>query len=228
MLGRLVFATAAILLSSCSLAPTVSPVPSTEPAGTSTASPPPAASVDPILAIATGPWRRQPVRPPPGMTDPVEAACRAAEPRIGSLPVAVADVRGQSQVTLVFADGPSGYACWSALDHPDAARVVVLKPPAKPVDGIDVAFYELVPGPGGERSLIVGRLGPVSKPHKTLGGPIPARIIAGFTNETFVWAAYADPWYAMWWPGAEASDGIAITNSRNEVITSVQADLPAR
>jgi len=227
MVGRLALVTAAILLASCGATPTVSPGPSTETAGPSASSSRPNATLDPILAVATGPWRRQPVRPSPGMTEPVEAACRAAEPGIGELPVALADLRGQSQVTLVFADGPSGYACWSVLDQSAEATVVVLKAPAKPVDAIDVAHYALVPGPDGGRSLIIGRIGPISHPRQTLGGPTPARIIAGFTNETFVWATYADPWYAMWWPGAEQSDGIAVTNTRNEVIASVQADLPA-
>jgi hypothetical protein len=160
------------------------------------------------------------------MTDAVEDACRRSEPAIKALPVALADVRGESAVTLVFANGASGYACWSLLSQPADVTVVRLEAPAKPVDGIDVAHYELIRG-NRERSMVIGRVGPISKPRTSLGGPVPARIVAGFTNETFVWAAYADPWYAMWWPGAELTDGIAIVNGRNEVLTTVKPELPA-
>src|SRR5829696_7657031 len=185
----------AILVAGCGPSPSPTGTSSTEAATSSAASASPRASVDPIVAIATGPWRRQPVQPTADMTDAVEAACRTAEPGIGHLPVALVDLRGRSQLTLVFADGPSGYACWSVLEQPAEAIVVRLEAAAKPVDGIDVALYALAAGPDVEQSRVIGRVGPITRPRKTLGLPIPARVIAGFTDETFVWATYTDPWY---------------------------------
>src|SRR5215211_9091117 len=106
MLRQFAFAAVVVVASACGVSP--SPTASSSTNAESSSAPVSAApSIDPIVAIATGPWRRQPVQGTTDLSEPVEAACRTSEPAIGRLPVALADLRGQSLATLIFADGPS-------------------------------------------------------------------------------------------------------------------------
>jgi hypothetical protein len=209
-----------------SASPTLS---SGEPIPTDTAStlPEPEATATPDLVteLATGAWRRKPVGAPTGFAAAHEAGCRAALPAIGTQPLAVVDLRGEDLLTLVFGDMTAGHACWATLDDPaNPLEVRPLDVIAGAPDGIDLSLYEAIDLGGTIRTFAIGRVGPLSEPREVLGDQNPAFVIAGFDDETFVWGAFANSWYAMWWPGVDQSDGVAITNGRNEVLDSTESD----
>jgi hypothetical protein len=192
-------------------------------AGSST----PAPTEDLVLAIASGPWRQRPVEAGPAFRQPFEDGCRAAEPAIAALSVAVVDIRGGGLVTVVFGDTTSGFVCWSALEAPATpleVRSLGVVPAA--ADGIDAILYDHDRVGGASRVVAIGRVGPLSEPRPVLGDQNPARVIAQLGGEEFIWAAFGGGWYSLWWPGVEPTGGIAVTNGRNEVLVSVEPAFP--
>jgi hypothetical protein len=173
--------------------------------------------------LALGPWRSHPIPTAAEGIAPLEAACREAEPDIGDLPLAVADLRGVRLATLVFGgDASAGYACRLDVENPTVPfGVLALPGPDTPADGIDAAWYGSIDDPDASRMIAIGRVAPISQPRQTLGGTVPANVIAGLDGERFVWATYANGWYALWWPTIEPVLGISVVNSRNEVLDSV-------
>jgi hypothetical protein len=210
----------AALLASCGSAPSATPTPTLEPSSAPTPTPTAQIAVD----LALGPWRSHPIPIASEVIAPLEAACREAEPAIGDLPLAVADLRGVRLSTLVFGDDTSdGYACRMDVESPSPPiGILALDVPDGPADGIDTAWYGSIVEPDATRMVAIGRVGPISQPHQTLGGPIPSSVVAGLDGERFVWATYANGWYALWWPTIEPVLDIAVLNSRNEVLDSVE------
>jgi hypothetical protein len=214
---------AALCLAACGGELTQSSDGGTSSPGTSaTTTPTPGPTEDVVLSIARGPWRQHPVGATPELSRPFEDGCRASEPAIAGLPVAVIDLRGDELVTVIFGDATTRYACWSLLDSPEAAlEVRLLEPASGPADGIDAALYEPLQLAAATRVVLVGRVGPMSQPRQVLGDQIPARVIAQLGDEAFIWAAFDRGWYAMWWPGVDPTESVAVTNGRNEVLASV-------
>jgi hypothetical protein len=70
------------------------------------------------------------------------------------------------------------------------------------------------------------RVGRISQPHQFLGDQVPARVIAQLGSEVFIRAAFDRGWYAMWWPGVDPTESVALTNGRNEVLASVVPAFP--
>jgi hypothetical protein len=197
------------------------------PGTTATTTPTPGPTEDLVQSIARGPWRQHPVGPTPDVSRPFEDGCRASEPAIAGLPVAVIDLRGDELVTVIFGDQTSGYVCWSLLDTPAAPlEVRALEPGTGPGDGIDAALYEPLQIAGATRVVLVGRVGPISEPRQVLGDQIPAKVIAQLGDEAFIWAAFDRGWYTMWWPGVDPTESVAVTNGRNEVLASVVPMFP--
>ena len=196
------------------------PTPSASPASTESATPTPSADV--AVELALGPWRSHPIPTTDEAIASLEAACREAEPAIGELPLAVADLRGVRLATLVFGDASHGYACRIDVENPSPPiGVLALPVPDSPADGIDAAWYGSIDDPDASRMLAIGRVAPISQPRQTLGAPTPANVVGGLQGERFVWASYANGWYALWWPTIEPLLDIAMLNSRNEVLDSV-------
>ena len=161
------------------------------------------------------------------MSLPFEDGCRASEPGIGELPVAVVDLRGDELVTVVFGDATAGYVCWSLLDSPAAPlEVRALDVAAGPADGIDAVLYEPLQIGEATRVVLIGRVGPLSQPRQVLGDQNPDKVIAQLGDEAFIWAAFDRGWYAMWWPGVDPTQSVAVTNGRNEVLASVVPAFP--
>ena len=229
-LPRVLLAALVIVPVACG-GPVASPAPAAPTDPPVTEGPPateePTATPDLVTSLATGAWRRKPVGAPLGFVSEIEAACRAALPTTRTQPLAVTDLRGEHLATLVFGDMATGSACWATLDAPDTpveARELTFEPGAP--DGIDVVLYEPVEAGGTVRTFLIGRVGPMSEPRPVLGDQNIAQVIAGFDNETFVWGAFANGWYAMWWPGNDHTDGVAATNGRNEVLDSANPAPP--
>jgi hypothetical protein len=61
----------------------------------------------------------------------------------------------------------------------------------------------------------------MSQPRQVLGDQVPARVIAQLGDEAFIWGAFDRGWYAMWWPGVDPTESVAVTNGRNEVLAGV-------
>src|SRR5690349_3969914 len=108
-------ATLGVALSACGGASESPPVGATAPA-----TDPPIATVpaDPALAAAIGPWRRVPFKADAAFAAPYAAACAAAEPTIGTTPVAVVDVRGNGWIAVLFASTNAAYLCRTTVDDP--------------------------------------------------------------------------------------------------------------
>jgi hypothetical protein len=70
-------------------------------------------------------------------------------------------------------------------------------------NGIDAALQEPLQLTAATRVVLIGRVGPMSQPRPVL------------------WAAFDRGWYAMWWPGVDPTQSVAVTNRRNEVLASV-------
>jgi len=175
--------------------------------------------------LALGPWRSHPIPTTADGIASLEAACRKAEPGIGDLPLAVADLRGVRLATLVFGDASHGYACRTDVENPSPPiGVLALPVPDIPADGIDTAWYGSIDDPDASRMIAIGRVAPISQPRVTLGSSTPANVVAGLDGERFVWATYANGWYALWWPTIEPVLDIAVLNSRNEVLDSVEPE----
>jgi hypothetical protein len=180
-----------------------------------------------VESLIRGDWRRHPVEPPADLIAALEPGCLNEDPAIGQLPVALVDLRGEELATVVFGDETAGYACSSGLEDPAATpEVRALVVPPVPEDGVEVLVYEVVESPGPTRILLIGRVGPLSQPRPVAGSHIATQVIAGFDDETFVWGSFASGWYAMWWPGVQATDGVAATNARNEVLAGAVPSLP--
>lgn len=210
------------LVTACASTPSANPSPTPEASPSAAPTPTPTAEVEVNLAL--GPWRSHPIPTTDGTVAALEAACREAEPAIGDLPLAVADLRGVRLATLAFGgDASDGYACRLDVENPSAPiGVLALDVADGPADGIDTAWYGSIDDPDATRMVAIGRVGPISQPHQTLGGPVPSSVVAGLQGERFVWATYANGWYALWWPTIEPVLDIAVLNSRNEVLDSVE------
>jgi hypothetical protein len=125
--------------------------------------------------------------PGPGRSRPFEDGCRASEPAIAGLLVAVIDLRSDELVTVIFGDATTGYACWSLLGSPEAPlEVRLLEPASGPADGIDAALYEPLQLAAAMRVVLIGRVGPMSQPREVLGDQVPARVIAQLGDEAFI------------------------------------------
>lgn len=215
-----------VLVGACGAATTptggASTTPSAAEPSEAGATPEPAATAE-IEAILRGDWRRLPLDPRSfaGMAR-LDATCRAAEPAIGSLPLAVTDARGGGRLVLVYASLPTSAAweCRASLDAATAAEVDVLALQAsgEPLGDadIDVRHYEAVEH-GGETAIVaVGRIGRLAD-----------EAIAQFdTDESYIYASIGGGWWAMWWPGTEGINGIGATDTHNVVIGSAQPVLP--
>jgi hypothetical protein len=218
----------ALVLAACG--GTASPVPSGTPRETlgplitqeppTDAPPTVAPSDDLVTGLAKGPWRRKPVAAPPSFWSAAAASCRVGNDFLDDLQPVVVDVRGEERLTIVYAGAAGAAVCWTGIGSlAGSAALMRLEVPATAADGIDVRYYGPPPGETSS-TLAIGRLGPMSQPANVLGDQNVASVIAGFDDETFVWAAFANSWYAMWWPSTDPTDGIATVNGRNEVLAT--------
>ena len=209
---------AAILLAGCGAdVPPRTAAPSAgEPAPRTTeASPAAEASSTPSPSDpVTGTFRRGGVPVPPELLADAVSACRAiptppyAE-EIGSRPVVVSDLRGESIVIVVFA-GPGGATgCRARLgdDAPVASLFAVDAGPDGPLDEgqITLASYELDDDGGSQRTIAVGRY-----------GDRVVKVRAGFDDDTYVTSSTDNGWYAMWWQGTIRPAVIVAADNRNE------------
>ena len=226
--GRLALLLATLLLAGCmeaTVGPTdLSSAPPASPDATDVASPRPTpAPTLGIEAVLRGDWRRIPVDPREyEAVGFVDASCRAAEPAIGSLPLANIDARGLGRLVLIYASGPTSAAweCRAAVDAQTAADVVViaLQESGEPIadEAIDTRHYEAVELGDQSGIIAVGRIGLLAD-----------EAIAQFnSDETFVYASIGGLWWVMWWPGSEAINGVAATDTHNQVIGETRPELP--
>jgi hypothetical protein len=163
----------------------------------------------------TGSFRRGGVPVPPDLLTTVVAACKAlptpayAE-EIGSRPVAVADLRGDSVVVAVFAGGDGATGCRAALgeDGPQASLFAVDAADVPLAEGaITLGAYELDEDGPGERTLAVGQY-----------GDRVVKVRAGFDDDTYVTSSMDNGWYAMWWHGSVRPAVIVGADNRNEAM----------
>jgi len=168
---------------------------------------------DPALAAAIGPWRRVPFKADEAFGAPYVAACAAAEPKIGRMPVAVVDVRGSGWIAVLFAGAKAAYLCRTTVDdpsHPLEIRPIVV--PAGTITGteIDLALWTSVQVATERATYAVGRV-----------GPDPADVIGGFVDQSFVFATHANGWWVAWWPPQPDSDGFAAVDRGHVVLNNV-------
>jgi hypothetical protein len=170
---------------------------------------------DPTLAAAIGPWRRNPFKADPAFGAPFEAGCRSAEPAIGAIPRVVLDVRGNGWITLLFADDANAFLCRATLDdpgHPLEVRHIDVPTATLADNGIDLALWTQVDIPPDTYTFAVGRV-----------GPVPADVIGGFVNETFVFATHTNGWWVAWWPPQPKCDGFSAVDGGHLVMGNVKA-----
>jgi hypothetical protein len=217
-------AAAAVALAGCTgVGPTDAPAtpPPTADANPVAATPEP---TDPIEAIIDGDWRRVPVDPTKSSRmDPVDRACRAAEPEIGLVSIADVDARGQGRLILVYASGPSG-AAWTCLatvaaGEAPSVSVVRLEASAGPIgdDELDAVDYRVTEFSDGLQAVVlIGRVGAHG-----------VKVITQFDgDESFIYGSKGDGWYAAWWPGSRSIGHVSMTDIHNFVITGIEPALP--
>ena len=169
---------------------------------------------DPTLAAALGAWRRVPFKADPAFGAPFADGCRAAEPTIGTTPVAVVDIRGRGWITVLFASDTAAYLCRTTVadpGHPLEVRAVAVPSGTISGDQIDLALWTTVRISPETITYAVGRV-----------GPDPAEVIGGFIDQTFVFATHASGWWVAWWPPQAASDGFAAVDHGHVVLNNVE------
>ena len=169
---------------------------------------------DPALAAALGPWRRVPYQADPSFGVPFVAGCRAAEAGIGSMPAKVVDVRGRGWITALFASDTAAFLCRTTVDdptHPVEVRAVAVPGGSVVGDQIDLALWTGVRIAPETITYAVGRV-----------GPVPAEVIGGFVDQTFVFATHENGWWVAWWPPQAASDGFAAVDNSHLVLNNVK------
>jgi hypothetical protein len=181
-----------------------------------------ATSADPgeaIEAVMRGEWRRVPVDPRGDATGRVDATCRAAEPRLSGLPVALIDSRGQGHLLLVYATDPESpaFECLADVDATTAAAVSVtaLQEAGEPIadEAIDIVRYAVLDPDGTPRVVLVGRTGRAA-----------VYVVADLNDETYVYGTRGGGWYAMWWPGAVAMLSVASLDTHHLVLGSAHGE----
>lgn len=182
----------------------------------------PGATVD-VGGLLSGDWRRLPFDPRTSSDIPrLDATCRAAEPAIAGLPVALTDARGRGRLQFVYATDPTSAAweCRIGLDAATAAdaEVVALQAGGEPIadDEIDARHYETLPLGAETGTVLVGRIGRLAD-----------EAIGQFdADETYIYAAIGGGWWSMWWPGTDVVNGVGATDTHNVVIGEVKPVLP--
>jgi hypothetical protein len=168
---------------------------------------------DPSLAAALGPWRRVPFKADPAFGIPFIAGCKGAEAAIGDTPAVVVDVRGRGWITAVFASDSAAFLCRTTVDDP--TDPVEVRPMAVPTgslaqDGIDLALWTEVQSGAETITYAAGRV-----------GSLPAEVIGGFVDQSFVFGTHANGWWIAWWPPQVASDGFAAVDQGHVVLNNV-------
>ncbi len=166
-------------------------------------------------AAALGPWRRGPVQPSPALAAAAENACRAQE-AVGSLPLAVADARGEGRMVLVFAGPDAAALCHVAVTEDggttaDARPVAGFETAETPGEGkLGLRDVEVVNDTAGAWTVVVGQVDEA------------ANTVEVSFDADAAWAktSMRDGWYAIWWPGADRALAVASVDRRNTVIDS--------
>jgi hypothetical protein len=160
-----------------------------------------------------GAWRPAPIRLGDPQIAVISDACAAAaRQQLGeveaNLPTALVDARGNSVATAILADDERAIECRVRMDSAGQVtidRVDRLVPSAVvPIAGEKIGVTSLVqvPDTEGDRTLVIGRVGPKA-----------FQVKLGFDDESELFASNADGWYAAWWPGhARASAIVAVDN----------------
>jgi hypothetical protein len=180
----------------------------------------PGSAVPSPPAALFGTFRRAPIPVPPDVLHDATALCRTkpvppyAE-EIGSRPVVVSDLRGLGVVLLVFADGQGATGCRVEVNQAGGMRAThfaVSSDPHGPLDpgGITLGAMQYVTEGTNQRVIAVGR-----------AGERAVHVRAGFDDDTYVTAALANGWYAMWWPGSIRPAVIVAGNNRNEAMGKI-------
>ncbi|HEX5589293.1 MAG TPA: hypothetical protein VFX65_03255 [Candidatus Limnocylindrales bacterium] len=176
-----------------------------------------------VEAILRGDWRRLPFDPRAyEAVFEIDATCRAAEPAIAGLPVALVDARGRDRLLFVYATDPTSAAweCRADLDDAAAAdvEVVALQASGEPIgeDEIDAVHYEALDLDGASGVVLVGRVGALADD-----------VITQFDlDETYIYGSKGGGWYATWWPGSDVINAVAATDTHNVVIGEVVPAFP--
>ncbi len=221
----MLLAGAAIAAAACAEAttpglPTPTPAPAVSDGGASAA--PTLDQAAGFGALIEGDWRRVPFDARSSADlDRIDATCRAAAPGIGSLPLAVADTRGRGRVTFVYASSPTSAAweCLAASTAATAADVTVrsLQESGDPIadEAIDVLDYRVAELGDITGVVLVGRI-----------GPQVVKVITQFDgDESYIYGSKGGGWYALWWPGTNAINGVSATDTHNIVVGHVVPEL---
>jgi hypothetical protein len=175
------------------------------------------------LANILGPWRQKWVIIDDATVEIVRQACIAAADKDLSFglidqPAVLADARGLGLVSLILADDFSAFECRAKLAA-DGAAATAIEPPSrldpasvKPLDEarITVVSHTRVKDATGERTIVIGRVGPAAD-----------AVGVEFNDETEVVAAIGNGWYLAWWPEPKEPGNIVSANRRNIVLKSV-------
>jgi hypothetical protein len=191
----MLLAGAAIAVAACAEARTPglpTPTPAVSDGGAS-AAPTPDQALE-IGALIEGDWRRVPFDARSSEeVDRIDAACRAAAPGIGSLPLAVADTRGRGRLTFVYASSPTSAAweCLAASSAATATDVAVrsLQESGDPMadEAIDTLDYRVTDLGDLTGVVLVGRL-----------GGLVVKVITQFDgDESYIYGSKGGGWYAL-------------------------------
>jgi hypothetical protein len=212
------------ILGGCSLVESPPPSPSSD-AGPDGSSPESVAPDPTEIAFGqvVGAWRPAPIHLGDPQIAVVSDACAAAaREQLGeyeaNLPTALVDARGENVATAILADDERAMECRVRIDSAGGVtvdRVDRLTPSATvPVAdaGVDVASLVQVPDRAGDRTLLIGRVGPKA-----------FQVKLGFDDDTEVFASNADGWYAAWWPGHARASAIVAVDNKSLVIGTADA-----
>jgi hypothetical protein len=175
----------------------------------------------PAQQTLLGPWRPAPVTVGEELEANLQAACAEQGSglgvAVGELPVALVDARGDGRATVVLADEFAAVLCEATIAA-DGLGVTVDLPPGRLVpdvldpiadDAIRITSYVAVDEESAPRTQILGRVGRQA-----------FEVIAAFDDESEVYAARSNGWFAAWWPGAVDAATIAAVDRQNLVIAS--------
>lgn len=185
----------------------------------------PAASIDDAAARLTDPWRPAPLPVDENLVAAIEFICKnPADPSlkaaIENVPVALVDARGDSLVSLILADDHVAFECRVRVENLGGVpTATIIEPPSRLVpdstapveDGtIRVISHNWVDEDSGSRTILIGRVG---------GDAF--RVIAGFPDESEVFASMDNGWYYAWWPGVDEPNSIAAVDRRSISIEGI-------
>jgi hypothetical protein len=170
-----------------------------------------------------GPWRPAPIHLGDPQVAVISDACAAAaREQLGeleaNLPTALVDARGENVATAILADDERAIECRVRMDSAGQVtvdRVDRLVPSAVvPIEGEKIGVTSLVqvPDTEGDRTLLIGRVGPNA-----------FQVKLGFDDDTEVFASDANGWYAAWWPGHARASAIVAVDNHSLVIGTVDA-----